>query len=472
MANLNQLDNGTIFGGTYKIIDFIGEGGMGLVYKVEHMLMAKLLALKILKTEYLTEAILKRFQAEGKAIARLDHANIVRIYDMSQTSEGVPFYTMDLLVGDSLADYLQDNGRLEQGDALPIFRQICAGLAYAHERGIIHRDIKPGNIMLTGNDVKIVDFGIAKLTDTGGNTIQGLTKPGEIFGSPLYMSPEQCLGQRVDQRSDLYSVGVTLFQALTGKPPLLGKTAIETTIMHQMEKPPKLSDVAGIDFAPDLENVVARMLEKLPEDRYSSLNEVAQDLLKIERLQKLEPVQNDSPKSHHGQNSDSDADLERDNAHINFFNAKNIVIFTAVIAMLSCILIATLVVGLSQSKAQLKKRVEATVARIRQKEQEDQARGLPYLPSDPEAQKDDSLTIIPVLEQSTKDRVEAYLKENRKKYSTHKAAPGGRQITLNFPTTFSLGTFSCKGKTGHYPDAQAQGSMTFPEYTVRELAGN
>lgn len=480
MANFNQLENGTIFGGSYKIIDFIGEGGMGLVYKVEHMLMAKILALKILKTECLTEAIWKRFQAEGKAIARLDHANIVRIYDMSQTDDGVPFYTMDLLVGDSLADYLQDNGRLDQSDALPIFRQICAGLAYAHEHGIIHRDIKPGNIMLIGNDVKIVDFGIAKLTDTGGNTIQGLTKPGEVFGSPLYMSPEQCLGQRVDQRSDLYSVGVTLFQALTGKPPLLGKTAIETTMMHQMNKPPKLSEVAGIDFAPDLETVVAKMLEKRPEDRYSSLNEVAQDLLKIERGEELdqglEPAQNDFLNSRGGQKSDkyreNDQDLDKQQAQTNFFNTKNIVIFTAAVALLSGALIATIVVGLSRSKAQLKKQAEATAAKIRQKEQEDQARGLPYLPSNPEAQKDNSLTTAPVLDQATRDKVEAYLKENRKKFSTHKAAPGGRLITLNFPNSFSLGNFYCKGNSGHYPDTQAQGSMTFPEYTVRELAGN
>ncbi len=285
---------------------------MGLVYEVEHVLMAKRMALKILKTEHLTEAVWKRFRAEGQAIARLDHANIVRIYDMSQSEDGVPFYTMDLITGMSLADYLQDYGRMSQSEALPVFRQVCAGLAYAHEHGIIHRDIKPGNIMLIGlseNDnkvadkqVKIVDFGIAKLTDESGNTIQGLTKPGEVFGSPLYMSPEQCNGQKVDQRSDLYSVGITLFQVLTGKPPLLGKTAIETTIMHQTTVPPTLSEAlakagrdadgsASVKFSPRLEQVVATMLEKLPEDRYSSLSEVARELLQIERGDTAVPLE-------------------------------------------------------------------------------------------------------------------------------------------------------------------------------------
>ncbi len=287
-----KFKTGSLIAGSYRVLDFIGEGAMGLVYKVEHTLLNKILAFKVLKTEFLSEAIWKRFRLEGQAIARLDHVNIVKIYDMSQTEDGLPFFTMDLLVGQSLDDYLQDYGRLSVEDALPIFRQVCAGLAYANDHGIIHRDIKPGNIMLIDSKdgsigkctVKIVDFGIAKLVDDGNTSQQGLTRPGEVFGSPLYMSPEQCMGAKLDQRTDMYSVGITMFQALTGKPPLLGKSAVETAALHQSQEPPMLCDVApDVEFPIELEEVIATMLAKSPDDRYSSLAEVANLLLQIEK---------------------------------------------------------------------------------------------------------------------------------------------------------------------------------------------
>lgn len=284
----DHFEPGEIISGTYKVIDFLGEGGMGLVYKVEHTLMNKIFALKLLRTSQLTDAVWKRFRVEAQAIARLDHPNIVKIYDMSQTEDGRPFYTMDFLSGQSLDDYLQKNGPLSEKEALPLFRQVCSGLAYAHDRGIIHRDIKPGNIMLLGESientpVKIVDFGIAKLVNAS-DANQNLTRPGEVFGSPLYMSPEQCSGDKLDARTDMYSVAVTMFQSLTGKPPLLGKSAIETTMMHQTVKPPSLSAVAsGQSFSRGLEDVVSIMLEKKVDDRFASLADVANTLLQIER---------------------------------------------------------------------------------------------------------------------------------------------------------------------------------------------
>ncbi|MFA7339309.1 MAG: protein kinase [Candidatus Obscuribacterales bacterium] len=281
---LNEL-----IAGSYRVLEFIGEGGMGLVYRVEHIHMDKILALKVLKTEHLSENLWKRFRLEAQAISRLDHANIIKIYDMNQTPDGRPFYTMELLSGQSLADYLHEHQRLSISQALPIFRQVCSALAYAHERGIIHRDIKPGNIMLLneggsslGPRVKIVDFGIVKLIDSGEQIGQGLTRQGEIFGSPLYMSPEQCAGNQLDARADMYSVGVTLFQALAGKPPLVGRTAAETSILHHTTVPPSMSEVAGIDFPAELEGLVATMLAKDPVDRYSSLSDVASILLTLE----------------------------------------------------------------------------------------------------------------------------------------------------------------------------------------------
>lgn len=489
MANSKELESGTIFGGTYKIIDFIGEGGMGHVYKVEHTLMEKLLALKILKSECLTEAVWKRFRAEGQAIARLNHVNIVRIYDMSQTEDGVPYYTMDLLLGESLADYLQKHGRLTQGQALPIFRQVCTGLAYAHERGIIHRDIKPGNIMLIPTAlpdhdkesdvskrlVKIVDFGIAKLTDERGNTIQGLTKPGEVFGSPLYMSPEQSNSQKVDQRSDLYSLGITLFQALTGRPPLLGKSAIETTIMHQTTIPPKLNEVSeDLEFAPELEAVVAKMLEKKPEDRYSSLADVARDLLKIEHnedLMSLNGPEEQHNKSDFNQSFKSLSESQVTNKN-SVFAMTNMVALTAVVAMLTGVAIAIAMIFPHRS-ADKAKQAEITAAKIREKEEQDEARRLGHLSADPEKPKKKSTVVAaPVLDQLTKKEVETYLKSNQTKFAKTKTINGVRTRIFTFPVNFPIGQLKSKLLTGTLLDVPAQGKTSLPEGTLRKLYGN
>ncbi|MFA7338521.1 MAG: protein kinase [Candidatus Obscuribacterales bacterium] len=489
MANSKRLESGTIFGGTYKIIDFIGEGGMGHVYKVEHMLMEKLLALKILKSEYLTEALWKRFRAEGQAIARLNHNNVVRIYDMSQTEDGVPYYTMDLLPGESLADYLQEHGRLTQAQALPIFRQVCMGLAYAHERGIIHRDIKPGNIMLINpalpdkaesSDVskrlvKIVDFGIAKLTDERGNTIQGLTKPGEVFGSPLYMSPEQCNSQKVDQRSDLYSVGITLFQALTGRPPLLGKSAIETTIMHQTTIPPKLNEVSDeLEFAPALETIVAKMLEKRPEDRYSSLADVASDLLNLEHNEKLMPLKGQEKqhdKSEFNVPFMSHGERQVTNKN-NVFTMTNMVALTAVVAMLTGAGIATTMI-FSRQAVDKAKQAQITAAKIREMEEQDEARSLGHLSATPEKPKKKSAVVAaPILDQLTKNAVENYLTSNQAKFSTRKKINGVQTRTFTFPVNFSIGQFKSKLNRDTMLDVPAQGVISLPEGTLRKLHGN
>ncbi len=293
-SNQGTLEVGSFIGGTYRVLDFIGQGGMGFVYKVEHLMMAKVLALKVLRSEQVSEEVWKRFRIEAQAIARLDHANVVRIYDMSQTEAGLPYYTMDLLVGESLADYLDEYYRLPVKEALPIFRQVCAGLAYAHDRGIIHRDIKPGNIMLLRDGrenappvVKIVDFGIAKLSSFDSGFGQGLTRPGEVFGSPLYMSPEQCQGQPVDHRSDIYSLGCALFESIAGNPPFSGANAVEIMLMHTEVAMPKLADRFSEGPAIAVDSLIARMTAKEPGDRYQSMDEVA---AAIARLQKRAPL--------------------------------------------------------------------------------------------------------------------------------------------------------------------------------------
>jgi serine/threonine-protein kinase len=187
----------------------LGKGGMGLVYKVEQIFLGQELALKTIDKGELTDISLRRFQTEARAVFSVNHPNIVALHDFGLLDETTPFMVMELATGRTLAEILQDRS-LTLDEALSLFIQVCFGLAHAHENGVIHRDIKPSNIMLmdgmpwgTEGSVKILDFGIAKLVHHEEGEIQALTRTGEIFGSPLYMSPEQCLGGKVDHRSDI-----------------------------------------------------------------------------------------------------------------------------------------------------------------------------------------------------------------------------------------------------------------------------
>jgi serine/threonine protein kinase len=484
-SNQGTLEVGSFIGGTYRVLDFIGQGGMGFVYKVEHLMMAKVLALKVLRSEQVSEEVWKRFRIEAQAIARLDHANVVRIYDMSQTETGLPYYTMDLLVGESLADYLDEYYRLPVKEALPIFRQVCAGLAYAHDRGIIHRDIKPGNIMLLsdGRDnaapvVKIVDFGIAKLSSFDSGFGQGLTRPGEVFGSPLYMSPEQCSGQQLDHRTDMYSVGVTMFQALTGRPPLLGKTAIETTAMHQSVVPPSMAEVIDLEedeepvvFPPQLEEIVARLLAKAPDDRYDSLADVASELLALERgdgrrsanslggqsnlASEVSARRAADAQSFASSQIDTagDGNLERQHSR-----AKLVVL--AVALLLACSLLAAALL-LTQTKS-------ASVAKVGTPLSE--AKIGPYdipVPAGAFKQFDGSIEGEDLGEEQvdtkTAQQIKAYLSSHTKQYSSFQTVNGKRLRVFSFPSEFCLGSFYFPRRgIPSYVSVAATGRVPFP----------
>ena len=464
---LNEL-----IGGSYRVLEFIGEGGMGLVYKVEHIHMNKILALKVLKTEHLSENVWKRFRLEAQAISRLDHANIIKIYDMNQTPDGRPFYTMELLSGESLADYLQEHQRLSIDLALPIFRQVCSALAYAHERGIIHRDIKPGNIMLLeptgsglGYRVKIVDFGIVKVLDSGEQIGQGLTMQGEVFGSPLYMSPEQCAGSKLDARADMYSVAVTLFQALAGKPPLLGRTAAETTIMHHTVMPPSLAEVAGVDFPPELEAVVAKMLAKAPDDRYRSLAEVASVLLTIERkysgaplpLGSVEPLRinealfdTDFIASENSETGESNSFENR--------NSKSVLAIAALFSVVAIVAIIFLCSRLWASPAKPKVAVSSATYV-----------GLNPSMEPSKKQLAAELDAVEVTSSPETDKAIAlFMKERKEPYFT-RAKDG--TVTFSFPDQISIGVIDTIGFGGQ-KSYQAMGKFTLPPWRQISFTAN
>ncbi|MFN8555388.1 MAG: serine/threonine-protein kinase [Candidatus Obscuribacterales bacterium] len=281
-----------IVGGRYRIISLIGRGGMGVVYKAEQIFLGKELALKTIDSASRSEIAIRRFQAEARAVFAVNHPNIVAVHDFGLLDDQTPFLAMEFVKGHTLSDLIQAQV-LSVDDALKVFIQVCAGLAHAHKNGVVHRDVKPSNIMVidgmstdTEGSVKILDFGIAKLTQFDGDNIQALTKTGEIFGSPIYMSPEQCSGGQIDHRSDIYSLGCVLFETLTGTPPFVGESALSTMMMHQDGATPTLKEASlGTNYDQALEQVVNTMLAKKPEDRYQDLNETANDLIAIRKGQ-------------------------------------------------------------------------------------------------------------------------------------------------------------------------------------------
>ncbi len=280
-----EFEPGHMLGGRYQVISCLGRGGMGIVYKVKQFFLDKELALKTINKHCLTETSIRRFQQEALTSFAIDHPNVIVVNDFGLLDDDTPFLVMELLDGETLGDRLKVCSRLSVDDAVDLFIQVCFGMSYAHSKGIVHRDIKPTNIMLLNNlpfgtegSVKVVDFGIAKYSAREGGEVQALTRTGEVFGSPLYMSPEQCQGAAVDHRSDIYSLGCLMFEALTGTLPFIGENALLTMLKHQTDIAPTLREASGITFPKALEAIIAKMLAKHPSQRYQSLGDVAMEL--------------------------------------------------------------------------------------------------------------------------------------------------------------------------------------------------
>lgn len=236
-----QLDEDgfPLLGSRYKIVSFVGLGGMGEVYKANELGQARQVAIKVLRDEFARDTIaINRLKNEALTASSLNHPNILKVHGYSLTQAGIPYLVMEYVEGTSLERLIEKQGRFEWRHALNIILQICEGLAYAHERGIIHRDLKPSNILVSRNKnglehARILDLGISKqISMQGRKDSTKLTQPGEVIGSPLYMSPEQCKGEAVDSRSDNYALGCLTFELLTGEAAFAGENSVKVILNH------------------------------------------------------------------------------------------------------------------------------------------------------------------------------------------------------------------------------------------------
>jgi eukaryotic-like serine/threonine-protein kinase len=266
----------TLFDGRYRIIRKLGAGGMANVYLAEDEDLGRRVAIKILNDRYANdEAFIERFRREAKSAAGLSHPNIVSIYDRGE-AEGTYYIAMEVIEGRSLKELILTRGPLPIGLALAYTRQILDALRFSHRHGIIHRDIKPHNILIgPENRLKVTDFGIARYGPSQ------MTEAGSIMGTAQYLSPEQARGAPVTASSDLYSLGIVLYEMLTGKVPFGGESAIEIAMKHLNDAPRPPSAVRP-DIPPALDDVVLRSLAKAPDDRYQSAEEFADDLQRVE----------------------------------------------------------------------------------------------------------------------------------------------------------------------------------------------
>ncbi len=265
---------GQIIKERYEIVEILGEGGMAFVYKARDKQLQRYVAIKTLKPNYVNqEKFVDRFRREAQTAANLNHPNIVQIFDWGIDDE--PYFVMEYIEGNTLTSIISGNKTVGLNDILYIGSQVANGLKEAHKRGLVHRDIKPGNIMITPDGkVKVTDFGIVSLQ----NEESDITKTGAVLGTASYISPEQAQGKPVSFESDLYSLGTVLYELIAGKPPFTGDSPIATATKHLTDKPEKLSNFRK-DIPKALENAILKLLEKRPSDRFKSAEDLRALLL-------------------------------------------------------------------------------------------------------------------------------------------------------------------------------------------------
>jgi serine/threonine protein kinase len=302
MSRPNSIEIGDIVAGKYRLLAMIGEGGMGVVYLAEHSLIEKRVALKVLRAEYSTKPeLVSRFQQEAISASRIKHPNVLDVFDFGQLEDGSFFLAMEYLSGRDLAAELTESGSIAPDRAVRIALQMCRALAAAHSRGVVHRDLKPENVFLhvteEGDEiVKIVDFGIAQLKgkeekSEGTERRRRLTRTGMIFGTPEYMSPEQAKGSTVDLRSDIYALGVIIYEMVTGAVPFTGTTFMAVLTAHMTQPVPPIRAIApDVQISEELEQAILRNLEKDPARRFQSMRELATALQQAEEGRVAAPL--------------------------------------------------------------------------------------------------------------------------------------------------------------------------------------
>ncbi|MBX9696022.1 MAG: serine/threonine protein kinase, partial [Cyanobacteria bacterium] len=281
----------------YTLIERIGSGGMSTVYKAQNRQTGVVVAIKILSSALAKDkSAIKRFEQECHQLSELNAPELLTIYGSGQTDSGEPYLVMEFIEGSNLSSILEKERKLLPDRAIQLFLELCQPIAHAHRLAIVHRDIKPSNIIVSDfgtetEKVQIVDFGIARIVDQAhGATTSGLTQTGTVFGTPTYMSPEQCNGDEVDQRTDLYSLGCVMYEVLSGYPPFDGSNPVQVAVKHINDLPPPLPDSKSGKMK-YLWAIIQKCLEKDKTKRYSSIEQLQKDLIR---------VQNDGPISYKG----------------------------------------------------------------------------------------------------------------------------------------------------------------------------
>lgn len=278
-----NLNTGTVFDSKFIILELLGSGGMGTVFKAKQLGTERTVALKLLSnvlTE--TQESRARFEREAKILCLLEHDNIASFFMFGLSPEQVPYLAMEYISGNSLRKQISLRGRLPWKQAANIAAQVCDALAYAHGKGILHRDLKPENILLDEQErVVLIDFGLSKITDPQALEVQKLTKTGDLIGTANYLSPEMCSGNKIDSRTDIYSLGIILYEAISGSPPFSADTPIGVIYQHVNEKAPALRK-KGVDLPAKLEEIIIKCISKAPNDRYQTAGILAEELRSLE----------------------------------------------------------------------------------------------------------------------------------------------------------------------------------------------
>jgi tRNA A-37 threonylcarbamoyl transferase component Bud32 len=265
---------GDVLSDRYEVEELIGTGGMSSVYRARDQLLGRMVALKVLHQQYTEdEDYVERFRREARAVAALSHPNIVTVIDRGE-HEGRPFIVFEYVEGENLKKQIERLGPAPVGEALELALQVARGLSFAHQNGLVHRDVKPQNVLLNGDgQAKVTDFGIARSLDVQ----HGMTQTGTVLGTSDYIAPEQAQGHRVDEHTDVYSLGVVLYELLTGEVPFPGENFVAVAMRHINEPPPPIRDRRP-DVSPRLEAAVHRAMAKDPRDRFQTMAELADEL--------------------------------------------------------------------------------------------------------------------------------------------------------------------------------------------------